>query len=143
MPSLRPGHIDPTDEEEARIQAHIAEDPEDPAHWGYSGSFRPASEVLPELVKAYREGRLMPPSPGRLLKVTLEGAGMSQRQLAKAMGRPPNAISEIVLGRKSITAKTAIELEDVLGVPASTWLHAEADYRLALERQRRKTEERG
>ena len=138
MPNLKPDHIDPTDEEDARIEANIAEDPDDPAHWGTP--YLPASEVLPGLVQAYQEGRLMPPSPGRLLTVTLEGAGMSQRQLAKAMNRPPNTISEIIQGRKSITAKTAIELEEVLGTPARTWLHAEADYRLALERERRKAD---
>ena len=137
MPNLRPcGEL--TDEEEARIQAIIAEDPEDPGNWNWTGQFRPAVEVDPELVRAQREGMILPPSPGRILKLTLEGVGMSQRRLAKVMGRPPNAISEIIHGRKSITAKTAIELEEVLGVPAVRWLHAEADYRLALERQHRK-----
>ena len=142
MPRLKPTDIEPTPEEDAAIESAVASDP-DAQGWEEVVPWFPASEVFPELVKAYREGRIMPPSPGRLLKVTLEGAGMSQRQLAKAMNRPPNAISEIIQGRKSITAKTAIELEDILGVPAITWLHAEADYRLALERHRRKAEERG
>jgi addiction module HigA family antidote len=68
---------------------------------------------------------------------------MSQRQLAKAMNMPPNTISEIFQGRKSVTSKTAIELEEVLGIAARKWLHAEADYRLALERQRRQAGDRG
>ena len=139
-PNLRPGG-ELTDEEEARIQAAIAADPEDPTHWGTE--YRSAIEVAPELVKANQDGRILPHPLGRILKLALEGVGMSQRQLATAMGRPPNAISEIIRGRKSRTAKTVIELEHVLGVSARTWLHVEADYRLALERQRRKLEGRG
>ena len=135
MPRLKPTDIEPTPEEDAAIEAAVASDP-DAQGWEGVGPWLLASQVFPALVQAHLEGRILPPSPGRLLKVTLEGAGMSQRQLAKAMNRPPNTISEIIQGRKSITAKTAIELEKVLGVPAKTWLHAEADYRLALERQK-------
>ena len=50
------------------------------------------------------------------------------------MGRPVQNINLIVLGRKAITPRTALELEQVLGVPAHVWVRLEADYRLALER---------
>ena len=57
------------------------------------------------------------------------------------MGRPASAVSEIILSKKVITPQTALELEDALGIPAQYWMRAEADYRLALERQRRKAAE--
>ena len=51
MPKLKPGHISPTDEEEAEIQRQIAEDPDDSAHWENRTPARPAAEVDPELVE--------------------------------------------------------------------------------------------
>ena len=73
--------------------------------------------------------------PGGLLAEELEARGMTQRELALRMGRPPQAISEIVRGRKAITARTAIEIERALGTPAYVWVGLEAQYRLALARR--------
>ena len=72
--------------------------------------------------------------PGMLLKDELAARGMSQHQLAAAMGRPVNTINAIIAGRKAITARTAVELERALDISARTWLHLESTYRLALER---------
>ena len=74
--------------------------------------------------------------PGLLIRDELAARGMSQRKLAVAMKRPVNTINEIVSGRKAITPKTALGLEQVLEVPAHVWLRLEADYRLALEREK-------
>ena len=74
--------------------------------------------------------------PGMLLKDELAARGMSQRQLAVSMGRPPNTVSALIAGRKALTARTAVELEQALDVPAHLWLHLESHYRLALERGR-------
>jgi HTH-type transcriptional regulator/antitoxin HigA len=52
------------------------------------------------------------------------------------MGRPQQAVNEIVRGKKALTAETAVELERVLGIPAYLWLRMEARYRLALARHR-------
>ena len=46
------------------------------------------------------------------------------------MGRPIQAINEIIEGKKEITADTAAQLEDVLGTPAHIWLNLERDYQL-------------
>ena len=73
--------------------------------------------------------------PGELLAEELQARGMTQRDLATLMGRPPKVISEIVRGRKAITPRTAIEIENALGTPASIWVGLEAQYRLALARQ--------
>ena len=76
--------------------------------------------------------------PGELLGEELEVRGMSQRALAEAIGRPVQAINEIVRGKKAITAETAIQLEDALGIPAHFWLNLQSDYELAVARRLRR-----
>ena len=73
--------------------------------------------------------------PGELLAEEIEARGMTQRELAALMGRPAQVISEIVRGRKAITPRTAIEIEQALGIAATIWVGLEAQYRLALARQ--------
>ena len=47
------------------------------------------------------------------------------------MGRPLNAINEIIKGKKSITADTSLQLEEVMPeIPARFWLNLEIDYQL-------------
>ena len=70
--------------------------------------------------------------PGELLGEEIEARGMSQRELATLMGRPPQLISEIVRGRRGISAETALQLEAALGTAAHIWVGLDADYRLAL-----------
>lgn len=70
--------------------------------------------------------------PGETIRDILEDIGMSQADLARHMGRPPNKINQIVNGKKEITADTALELESVLGLPASFWMNREQNYQLAL-----------
>ena len=70
--------------------------------------------------------------PGELLAEEIEARGMSQRELATLMGRSPQVVSEIVRGRRGISADTAIQLEAALGTAAHIWVGLDADYRLAL-----------
>ena len=74
--------------------------------------------------------------PGLLVGDELEARGISQRKLAAMMQRPVNTIHEIIQGRKAITPRTALELEQALEIPAHIWMRLEADYRLALEREK-------
>ena len=74
--------------------------------------------------------------PGLFIRDELEARGMSQRGLAAAMQRPVNTIHEIIVGKKAITPRTALELEHALEIPAHIWVRLEADYRLALEQQK-------
>ncbi|MBI4295493.1 MAG: HigA family addiction module antidote protein [Chloroflexi bacterium] len=80
--------------------------------------------------------------PGEYLVEEIEARGMSQKELARRMGRPMNAINEIINGKKSITAGTALQLEEVMPeIPARFWLNLETDYQLtkALIRKRTKS----
>ena len=78
--------------------------------------------------------------PGDTLAETLETLGMTQAELAERMGRPLKTINEIVAAKAMITADTALQLEKVLGVPASFWTNHERIYRDTLAR-RRETDE--
>ena len=68
------------------------------------------------------------------LAETLGAVGMSQVELARRANRPPQVISEIIVGKKEITPETAIEFERVLGVPAHIWLNLEAQFRMVRAR---------
>lgn len=74
--------------------------------------------------------------PGELLAEELEVRAMTQKALASALGRPAQAVNEIIRGKKSITADTAVGLERVLGTPAYLWLRLQAAHDLALARAR-------
>ena len=67
--------------------------------------------------------------PGETLLETLETISMSQVELAKRMGRPVKTINEIIQKKAAITAETALQLEQVLHIPASFWLKLEQHYR--------------
>ena len=77
----------------------------------------------------------LPIPPGEFLAESIEAAGVTQAELARRMGRPAQAINEIVRGTKAITAETAIQLERVLGVPAHIWLGLEGEYQHAKARR--------
>ena len=69
--------------------------------------------------------------PGEYLAEEIEARSISQKELAGRMGRPVNAINEIINGKKAITAETALQLEAVMPeIPARFWLNLETDYRL-------------
>lgn len=72
--------------------------------------------------------------PGDTLLELLESLGMAQTELARRMGRPKKTINEIIQGKASITPETALQLELVLGVPASFWNNREQQYQEALAR---------
>ena len=70
--------------------------------------------------------------PGDVLAEYLAAAGMTKAELAARCGRPLKTISEIIHGKAAITPETALQLERVLGRPASLWQNLEANYRLHL-----------
>ncbi len=89
-------------------------------------------------VNEYNPNRVSHPS--ETLKDTLDALGMSQKELAKRMGRPLKTINEIVKGKTWITPETALQLETVLGVPANFWLKRQSQYDETLARNKQ-TEE--
>ena len=69
--------------------------------------------------------------PGEvLLEEFLVPMGISQNALARAAGVPPRRINEIVLGKRGISADTAVRLAAVLGTSERFWLGLQADHDL-------------
>jgi addiction module HigA family antidote len=69
--------------------------------------------------------------PGEiLLKDFLEPMEISQNRLARSIFVPPRRINEIVLGKRSITADTALRLSRYFGTSEKFWLGLQDDYDL-------------
>ena len=69
--------------------------------------------------------------PGEiLLEEFLTPLGLSQNALARAAGVPPRRINEIVLGKRAVTADTALRLAAFFGTSEGFWLGLQADYDL-------------
>ncbi|MCY4437547.1 MAG: HigA family addiction module antitoxin [Chloroflexi bacterium] len=78
----------------------------------------------------------MPIPPGEVLEEEIEARGMTQKELAARLGKPAQAVNEIIKGKKAITPDTAIGLGKVLGISPHFWSTLEADYRMTLARNR-------
>jgi addiction module HigA family antidote len=77
--------------------------------------------------------KLAPVHPGEiLLKDFLEPLGMSQYALAKAIGVTPIRISQIVRGKRAVTADTALRLSRYFGTRPGWWLDLQSQYDLEL-----------
>ncbi len=69
--------------------------------------------------------------PGEvLLEEFLKPLDLSQNALARAIDVPPRRINEIVLGKRRISADTAMRLARALGTSERFWLGLQADYDL-------------
>ncbi len=69
--------------------------------------------------------------PGEvLLEEFLLPMGVSQNALARAMSVPPRRINEIVLGKRGISADTALRLAEAFGTSERFWMGLQADYDL-------------
>ena len=81
--------------------------------------------------------RLDPIHPGEiLLEDFMKPLGISINRLARDLDVPPNRISAIVNGTRSITADTALRLGTYFRVSPETWLGLQIDYDLRLVQQR-------
>lgn len=79
-----------------------------------------------------RVGPLRPVHPGRLLAGEMEARGLSALALSLHLRVPANRISEIVKGRRSITAETALRLGRYFKTGPELWLRLQASYDLAV-----------
>jgi len=78
-----------------------------------------------------------PMHPGMILKMDLlEPLGMSINQLAKELRVPANRLSQIVRGKRGITADTSLRLARYFGFSAEYWLNMQAHYDLEVIRRR-------
>jgi addiction module HigA family antidote len=79
--------------------------------------------------------RLDPVHPGEvLMEDFLKPMGLSQNRLALSIGVHPRRINEIVLGKRGITADTALRLAKFFGTSPDVWLGLQKDYELDVAR---------
>ena len=75
--------------------------------------------------------KLGPVHPGEILQEEfLKPMGLSQNRLALALRVPARRINEIVLGRRRVTADTALRLSRYFGMSSQFWLGLQMDYEL-------------
>ena len=75
--------------------------------------------------------------PGEiLLEEFLKPMGISQYKLAKDVSVPPRRINEIIHGKRSISADTALRLSRYFGLSERFWLNLQARYDIEVERDR-------
>ena len=78
--------------------------------------------------------KMEPLHPGEVLqKEFLEPLGLSQNKLAMAIRVPARRINEIVLGKRRITANTALRLARYFKMSPEFWLGLQMDYDLDME----------
>lgn len=78
---------------------------------------------------------LEPIHPGKILfEDFMEPLGLNYSQLAYLLNVPPGRIGQIVKGKRSITADTALRLERFFGVDSQTWLNLQTHYDLEVTR---------
>jgi HTH-type transcriptional regulator / antitoxin HigA len=79
---------------------------------------------------AQRPARVI--GPGYRIQAELDERGWTQKDLAEVLGRPIQAVNEIIKGTKGITPETAIQLGSAIGPSAEFWVESESRYRLRL-----------
>jgi addiction module HigA family antidote len=76
-----------------------------------------------------------PIHPGELLADELKELGLTSTELARTIDVPANRISQILAGKRSITADTALRLGRYFGMSADFWMNLQKTYELDLARR--------
>jgi addiction module HigA family antidote len=80
---------------------------------------------------------IAPVHPGEILQTEfLEPMGITQYRLARSLRVPPRRINEIVHGKRSISADTALRLSRHFGTSERFWLNLQARYDLETQKDR-------
>ena len=84
-----------------------------------------------------RTKKIPPIHPGEiLLEDFLKPMGISQYKLSKDISVPPRRINEIVQGKRSISADTALRLSRYFGLSERFWLNLQSRYDLEVEKDK-------
>lgn len=81
--------------------------------------------------------KMAPVHPGEILfEEFLKPLGISQYRISKDISVPPRRINEIVQGKRSITADTALRLARYFGLSERFWLNLQSHYDLEVEKDK-------
>jgi antitoxin HigA-1 len=83
-----------------------------------------------------RKRPIYPIHPGEILADELAELHTSPTELARELHVPANRISQLVAGKRAMTADTALRLERWLGVSAAFWMNLQKRYELDLAREK-------
>lgn len=84
-----------------------------------------------------RAKKITPIHPGEILmEEFLKPFGISQYKLAKDINVPPRRINEIVHGKRSISADTALRLSRYFNLSERFWLNLQSRYDLEVEKDK-------
>ena len=73
--------------------------------------------------------------PGEILKDELAEFGITPTSFARQINVPPNRVSQIISGRRSITGDTALRLGHWFGVDPQFWMNLQSQYDLVIANQ--------
>ena len=74
--------------------------------------------------------------PGEYLRDELDARGWTVTEFAEIIGRPIQAVSEILNGKKEITTETALAIAEALGTTPELWLNLQTNHRLFEQRSK-------
>src|ERR1700719_2217956 len=86
--------------------------------------------------KTMQKHPLYPIHPGEILADELAELNKSPAELARELHVPANRISQLVAGKRAMTADTALRLERWLGVSAAFWMNLQKRYELDIAREK-------
>jgi antitoxin HigA-1 len=87
--------------------------------------------------RSMKKKKIDPPHPGKILmEEFMEPLGLSQYKVSKSIHVPPRRINEIVHGKRSITADTALRLGKYFGNTAQFWMNLQSWYDLEIEKDK-------
>ena len=70
--------------------------------------------------------------PGEVLKDELEESGITPTEFARQIGVPPNRVSQIIAGKRSVTGDSALRFSHWFGVEPQFWMNLQAQYDVVL-----------
>jgi addiction module HigA family antidote len=68
--------------------------------------------------------------PGQVLAGELEELGISPTEFARAIGVPPNRVSQIIAGKRAVTGDTALRFGHWFGIEPEFWMNLQGAYHL-------------
>ena len=76
-----------------------------------------------------------PIHPGEILADEIDAReGLTKTELARLIGVPPGRISDIIAGKRAITADTALRLGKFFGIEPEFWMNLQRNYELRVAR---------
>ncbi len=74
--------------------------------------------------------------PGEILSMELEARGIKKSDFANAIGIKPGNLTELLIGKRHVSAIMAIKIEALLEIGAAFWLRVQSDYDLGIAHRR-------